>query len=244
MFDRKTADGYICTDCFSYIPTVINYKDCSQIRLDRMIEKNKEYRKRFTTTTSFGSLFLDNVHKMFCISRKHKNDEPQELCNIFPASEIKEIGFYCKDPRNIGTNTNIVVCDIEFYLKTDEAIIKEVVSKNERCAFKRVGDKLEWEEPGIVIMVRAIMDQMLRDELNHLVEKLDRLQMSDRMIRSEGLMMLHDTYNKEELNERYELLKDIMSHCEDEELRNAILNRLKEAYCDLDKNLLIQKLKK
>ena len=68
--------------------------------------------------------------------------------------------------------------------------------------------------------------------------------MSDRMIRSEGLMMLHDTYNKEELNERYELLKNIMSHCEDEELRNAILNRLKEAYCDLDKNLLIQKLKK
>ena len=148
FFDKRNAEGYICKECADCIPSVIDCTACGTEKLKYFRDKNMQKRKLFEPTASFGTLYLDSIHKMFCISPSHKKDMPTKLCDLFFVSEIEEIALYCANPVCKGDGRSIsVTCDAELYVRTHDLHIKTIISHNEKCSYKLLdGHKVEWKE--------------------------------------------------------------------------------------------------
>lgn len=136
LLAKKTYNGYLCKTCRSYLPMRIDLKSCDTDYLLGLIEAAKAKATVFTATYSYGEMYLDSVHGMFCFSKGEKNGEPTDRGDIFSINELLETGIYCTDVKNVGTNTNRVVCDIKAKVKTEKICMEYSLVKNEPCKCK------------------------------------------------------------------------------------------------------------
>jgi hypothetical protein len=143
--------------------------------LRELYRKNREKAENFSSTASCGKLYIDSVHCMLCFSEKAVKGEPAHFSDIFYISELLELGLYCSDVRNIGTNTNRVVCNVKLKVKTQETCREYTILKDEPCSYKVKNGYLEWEEPCKVSMFRSMMNQMIADVTAGFTKKLNRI---------------------------------------------------------------------
>lgn len=177
MFAKRTYEGCICKECLSYIPRSVRLSSADTDYLRNVHDKNLKKMERFSSTASYGALFMDSVHNMFCVSRKRWGDEPTEFGDIYCVTELREIGLYCTDVRNIGTNSNRIVCNVKIRIKTDEVCRELLVASNERCTFHYVGNsQIEWSEPSKLSVFRSMFNQMIDNEVFGLLKKLEAVQ--------------------------------------------------------------------
>lgn len=138
-----------------------------------LYQRNKELAKRLEATCQYGELFLDTVHGLFCFSKGNKNGEPVHYGDIFSVTELTEVGIYMDDIRNIGQNTNKIVCSIKMRVKTKEVFMEYLVASNEGCKFTQNGNKLDVTEPEKLTLFRNVFNQMIDDVLGRLLKKLE-----------------------------------------------------------------------
>ena len=212
-FAKRIEEGAICADCFSHIPTMVDHKSCSVSKLWVLIQKNKEKQRRFMPTASLGTLYIDSVHKMFCISEKEKNGDPVSLSDIYDISELNEVGLYCKDAKNIGKGNNpSIVCDVELYVRTDEMCFRTIILKNEPCSYKlKDKQKVEWNEPGVLVMFRGMWNQMLDDRAIDFMREVEKAHNNKNIIWAEGVLMLGTDYTYEEVCQHRDILRTALA---------------------------------
>lgn len=209
FFDKRNPEGYLCKECVSCIPSVIDCTSCSTEKLKYFREQNLRKRKVFDTTAVFGSLYLDNIHRIFCISPTQKKGEPAKLSDMFWVSEIDEIALCCVNPVCTGSGTGIsVTCDAELYVRTSELRIKTIIARNEKCSYKVVdGHKVEWKEAARIAMFRSMFNQMIADENNTMLKEIRAVRNQKRIVWAEGVLMLKNPYTADELKQHYDFLK-------------------------------------
>lgn len=209
FFDKRNPEGYICKECMSCIPSVIDCTACGTEKLKYFCKQNQQKRRQFEPTASFGSLYLDGIHKMFCISPAHKKDMPARLSDLFYVSEIEEISLYCANPVCTGNGRNIsVVCDAELYVRTKDLHFKTIIARNEKCSYKLLdGHKVEWKEAARIAMFRSMFNQMIEDENNTMLREINAVRNSKQIVWAEGVLMLKNPYTADELKQHYDFLK-------------------------------------
>lgn len=177
FFSKRITDGCICSKCIAYIPERVKLRYADTEYLTGIYNTNKEKQKKFNWTASYGSLFIDSTHGMFCISKKIKKDNPMEFGDIYFITDLLEIALYCTDVRNIGTKTNKIVCNVKMRAKTNESSNEYSIRQNERCSFTHIGNgSLECNEPEKFIMFRNMFNQMIDNVRFNLLNKLDDIQ--------------------------------------------------------------------
>ena len=176
MFAKKAYNGCVCKACRQYLPMHIDLKSCDADYLIRLVEQAKEKAKIFSNTSSYGTMYLDSVHSMFCFSKNEKNGEPTDLGDIFSIAELKETGIYCADIRNIGTNTNKVVCNVKVKVVTDNVATEYIAAENEPCEFTKKDKMLDVTEPKRLTMFRSLFYQMIDDTRFQILKKLQDIQ--------------------------------------------------------------------
>lgn len=177
IFAKKVSDGNLCGECLAYMPKSLRLSSANTEYIKGIYNRNARKKKCFCSTASYGSLFIDSVHNMFCVSRKRSGNEPLEFGEIYYVSELREAGLYCTDARNIGTNSNRVVCNVKIKIKTDEVCREFLVASNERCTFRYVGNsQIEWNEPSKLSVFRSMFNQMIDNEVFGLWKKLESIQ--------------------------------------------------------------------
>ncbi len=224
FFDVRCADGYLCKDCVACIPSFLNIEKTDSQRLNQFKEENLKKRTLFDATASLGNLYIDNVHKMFCVSTKEKDDKPVQLSDIYSISEIEEFAIYCKNPKDAGNGRNVkVVCDVEFFFQTKDFKFQKIISKNEHCSHKMITTKeIEWHEPVTVSMFRAMFRQMIQDDGNQLVKAVRQIRNSKMIAWAEGVLMMQEDYTIEEVQQHHKFLSE---HLKESRKCTEILNQ-------------------
>lgn len=200
-FPKKSYSGYLCKDCLSLIPLNVCLSTADTDFLKGVTEKAKERKERFKCTAFYGTLFIDGVHNMFCISkrqsdrrqqgrcssrnkvvdmisttksdRRQSKGEPLSFGDVYYITELKEVGLFCTNVRNIGSRVPKIICDVKIRVKTDETFTEYVIANNEPCSFKTVKDGVEWNEPAKLSMFRSLFNQMIENEVCGAWERLE-----------------------------------------------------------------------
>lgn len=174
VFAYKAYNGVICRKCRNYLPMHIDLKASDTDYLLPLYQKNKELAKRFEATCQYGELYLDSVHGLFCFSKGSKNGNPANLGDIFAITDLIETGLYIDDIKNIGQNTNKIICNVKMRVKTRSISVEYLVAANEPCKFTQgKGNKLDVTEPEKLTLFRNIFNQMIDDVLGRFLKKLE-----------------------------------------------------------------------
>lgn len=161
----KVVDGKICKTCASKISSLLleNNKYLGEGTLQYAIKYAEHNMKKFSVTSSYGELYIDEVHGLFCIAKGlNDNGKPKSGNNIFSIFDLDEVGLYCKNPRSDHNN---VLVDIEFMCRLENPSLsfKTVVKKGVRCSTKRINpQQVEWFEPHDLEVFRALFNSMLK----------------------------------------------------------------------------------
>ena len=190
---KKTARGYICRDCFDLIPSWVDISCAEKDELSLAKEFTEQRNKEFNFTASYQNLYIDGVHNMFALScgkcplsvkrTKHFKD-------IFYISELREVGIFCTNLRNIGKNSDCVVCDVKFRYKAEikdfpkKIIEREIpLGSNVECLYDYQGNgKIDCREPAVITTFRALFNQMIDNEIDGIKEKLEFIQNAKSLI--------------------------------------------------------------
>lgn len=170
---KKTADGYICNKCKTYIPSKINLRCSDTEYLKSLYEESKIRSKTFSCTASYGSLFIDGKNNMFCISNRQAHGLPLHLGDIYYVSELSCVGLYCTNARFVN---NRVLCDIKFSFSTDKESFEITIVKGQKCSYKVQNNKVSWNEPPVFCIFREMFKQMIDNEHFELNKKLQDIQ--------------------------------------------------------------------
>ena len=138
-----------------------------------LYQKNKSLAENFTASCQYGELFLDTIHGLLCFSKGNKNGEPTHYGDIFSVTELTEIGIYMDDIKNVGQNTNKIICNVKMRVKTKSVFMEYLVAANESCKFTQNSSKLDVSEPEKLSLFRHIFNQMIDDVLGKLLKKLE-----------------------------------------------------------------------
>lgn len=208
--NKLIRDGKMCKDCWSKISPLaleqIDFYDTADV--ENAIRMENELYEQFSVTASFGSLHMDEVHGLFAISKKLKDDKPEER-NVFSVYDLEEAGLYCKSP--VVDHENVFV-DVEFSCKLSnpQISIKEVVKKRCKCSSKRVNNKeIEWQIPHDMEMFRTMFNYMLSGAFEKLNKMMCGRSVKDRELdKAKALFMIkNDNYTQEYLDETRMSLK-------------------------------------
>ena len=235
---NKTIDeGKICKNCTSLLPTFVAEKisNYSLESLQNIINIENDYYEQFSATASFGSLYIDEVHGLFAISKRMKGDKP-EYKNVFSIYDLEEIGLYCKSPT--ADHGNVFV-DVEFSckLKMPDISIKEVVKKRCKCTTKRINSKeVEWQPPQDMEMFKTMFNYMLSgafEKINKMLcgKSLKAIEID----RAAALFMIDDSYTLEYLDEVRMIL--LRAFDTGEKGCEHFINKINESYEILRKNI-------
>ena len=158
----------------------MNLSSASPELIKEYITTNKDKAKEFECTASYGNLYIDSMHNMFCISRKQNSGGgPAEFGYIWYIYDCEETGIFCSDIKNIGKDSNFVVCSVILRVKERGKIPSDfVVVKQENCTFKpskKDSSVLECKEPEKLSMFRFMFNQMVENEIFAMARKLDYL---------------------------------------------------------------------
>lgn len=180
VFSHRLADGHICKKCYSVLPTGFPLRTTDSYEIRELYEENLEKANRFDATSNLGSLYLDSVHNLFCISDGQKNGQPTRFGHIFHIMDLTGIGLVCTNVRNTAARgydcRDNVICDIKFIVKTKKISADYIIKSNIRCSFKYNGNKIEWDEPGELMVYRKMFEQMLDNVCGELTRKLKDMQ--------------------------------------------------------------------
>lgn len=174
-FSKKSLRGMVCKNCLEFIPKGTPLEVTEDSALRAMYEDNKIKAKTFEATASFGDLYIDQTKGMFCISKRSKKEQPLDFNHVYTPYELRGIGLYCSDVRNIGTNSNKIVCDVKFKVQTDTVNTEFVIARGKDCPFKIVGDEIKYSEPAELGMFRTMIDQMLEGNVIRYAKMLERV---------------------------------------------------------------------
>lgn len=175
LFPKRSYSGCLCKDCLSLIPRGTQLSSADADFLKTIIEKTAERKKKFECTAFYGTLFIDGIHNMFCISKRRRNGEPLCFGDTYYITELKEIGLFCTNVRNVGSRIPKIICDVKIRVKTDDAFFESVVVSSETCSFKRAEDGIEWYEPAKLSMFRSLFNQMIENEVFEAWQKLEAI---------------------------------------------------------------------
>lgn len=235
-FSHKTYNGVICKNCEKYLPINISLKDCDSDYLIELIAQKKEKAKDFSCTASYGALYIDSVHSMLCISMKRSKDAPASLGDVFSIKEIKEMGLYCSDVKNIGGKIPKLVCNVKFRIVTDDAKAEYVVFQNEHCSFTKTktGD-IHWKEPEKLSMFRNMINQMIENITFGFKAKLEAMHRFKDAGSSKqwakGVLFLPDKeLNEAEIKSRYKSLMRMFHPDINPQASEEFAQLLNEAY--------------
>ncbi len=210
----KTAGGYLCKECATYIPDVI--KKSLEIYEDnniRMIIENSqsEKNKQFEATASYGNLHIDEKHGLFAVSEKiNKDGTIPNPANVFDCLEVQAIDIYCKDP-SVNSNGS-VSCKVEMMceLINPRISFKCTVKKNAKCNSRKIdATHLNWEEPGDMSMFRNMFNHMIDTAIRRLEREYQDNFLTPETIslfKAETLFMLHEGYDTEEVKSQWKRL--------------------------------------
>lgn len=182
---KKCSEGVICKNCLSFIPSSVILSQANTDFLKKVHDENMEKSKEFETTASFLGLYIDGIHGLFCYSKKGSRESPSEFKDIYRIKELTEVGLYCTNVKNIGTNSNNVVCDIKFKFKTKDISADYTLAVRKRCSYKIVDNQLRWNEPGELTMFRNMFNQMIDNEILGTLDKLKKIQELNALVSQE-----------------------------------------------------------
>lgn len=170
----KTYDGRICNNCRAYIPSEVCLASADADRLKEFYKESNRRKALFFNTASYGSLYIDSVHNMLCISNKSKRGYPLRYGNIYFVSELSEMALYCSDV--VQKSPYRIECRVKLRISADSFSGEFVVASNEKCCFKRVDkDTLRVSEPSKVTFFRCMLNQMIDNERVGLTKQLEAL---------------------------------------------------------------------
>jgi hypothetical protein len=175
IFSAVSLNGRVCKECLSYLPKGLNIRAAEKEYLNDIISENRRLAEIFEGTSHYGCLYIDQTHGLICISDKGKQETPLSFGNIFGLKDIKEMGLFLCDVRNAGQNTNRILGNVKFRIKTDTIHTEFVIAKGKECPFKIKGDKVEYEEPRELTVFRVLINQMIENECLALIKKLEKL---------------------------------------------------------------------
>ena len=175
MIAHKTSDGFICDDCLKYVPAHIKLKEADEKYLKKIYHEGRERAEGFEATAYLGDLYLDSVHGMFCCSKKGKNGTPLLLGDVYKITELKEIGLYTSNIRNIGSNRPKVICDVKLRVVTDKVNREYLIAKSKNCLISSANGELTCTEPADVTMIRSMFNQMIEDQRDGMMKQLGEI---------------------------------------------------------------------
>lgn len=179
LFAKKISDGLVCADCQRFISPNTAFSAENRDHLEKVIEKNKKLSEIFDYTTNYGNLYLDAIHSMFCVSRKEdKQGEPTEFGEIYYIEDLKSVGLFCANVKNIGSNgRDRIVCDVKFKYTTKDVSREYIIAKKQACSYEyRSGSQLEWNEPGDFQVFRNTFDTILKGVYDVWIKRLENLE--------------------------------------------------------------------
>ena len=172
-FSKKTLEGKICKACSQYLPCFIHAESYDTESLEKIIKERQENFKKIEITASYGDLHIDSLNNLFCVSKKVKGDKPASMGDIYSVTKLTGFGLYCTDIRNVGQNTNKVICNVKVRIKTENLNGELTVKSGTPCNYTIVGDKIECREPPDLSMFRAMFVQMIDNEVLNTQKKLE-----------------------------------------------------------------------
>lgn len=185
MFSKKSLRGAVCRECASWLSKGVHLDTAEDSYLKKAVQDAKDKAEKFTATASYGNLYIDQNNGMFCVSEHHSGDMPTSFSDVFSAEELTAIGLFCTDVKNIGTNSNRVVCSVKFTVRTDDFYTEYIIARNKDCPFKTVGNKLDYEEPAELGMFRTMINQMLENTTLRFIKYLEKIRELNRMTTQE-----------------------------------------------------------
>lgn len=250
LFPKKSYSGCLCKDCLSLIPSSIQLSSADADFLKTIIEKTTERKKRFECTAFYGTLFIDGIHNMFCISKQQRGGVPLQFGDIYYITELKEVGLYCTNVRNVGSRIPRIVCDVKIRVKTDNAFAEFLIIRGESCSFKKTGDGIEWYEPAKLSMFRSLFNQMIENEVfgawrkledvKKIEAELSQMHHSESWARGVFFFRDNDEVTNDELKKRRNMLVKLFHpDVGSESASDAIMTQINEAF-----HLLIKKITK
>lgn len=214
----KCREGSVCRDCLNKIPVGTRIRSMTVSELKPIIKKAEDKSSAFTATAHLGGLYLDGTSRMVCIAPNENGEQPRRISNIYRIDEITGISLNCSNPKNAAQNNNAVriVCDIEVTMKTITGeCIKTVVQRGVQCNYKRIGDKVQVEEPAILPMFRTMFNQMVEDEtyalvkrMNEFREQLKKLENPENMW-AKGVLLLSEPFDENDVREQARRMKEL-----------------------------------
>lgn len=233
---HKTMDGIVCKECYKKIPSLL-FKDSknqseSAIRIAKESAENNF--ERFSTTSSYGSLRLDENNGLFAIAKKiDKSGKPINSYNVFSIYDLDDIGINCASVQSDRNNLYTTV-ELTFKLLRPYMSAKVKIKKRAKCTYKRVDSShIEWTEPKELTFFRSILFQFLSGSFEKLKEFLAGKTIHDWEIeKARTVFMLEEDYSEQDLKRARRLLMKVYHPDvagEDTTRETAIINKMYDA---------------
>lgn len=245
LFSYKIKDGRICKECRKMLPANIYLKDANEYYLRDKYNKAKEKQKKFETTAYYGNLYLDNVHNMLCYSEKSKNNNPVMFGDVFYIHELRSIGLFIANARNVGGDIPKIVCDIKLHIETKDVKTDYVIAGGKKCIVEGNGERMNCTAPPEILMIQNIIGQMIDNVFFKTAHKLEEIKAMQDLIDkysgdkdwAKGILFLDtDTeYSKEEIKVRFRQMAKIFHPDKNPGLSDEYMKKVNKAYSILEK---------
>lgn len=203
-----TADGVICGDCAEKIPqpfrdsakayTCAELKDI--IKYEEMLRDTE-----FSETSSLGELKIDDMHGLFAIG-----DET----SVYSVLSVTDFSISGENYHESRSHSGKLVCDAVFdcEISNPRIHIKKTVMKGIECAYERVShDHVQPKVPGVILVMNDVFSQMYKNQAEKLTSVYNT-KFADRnsidIMESELILMMHDGYERSDVDAQEKTLLD------------------------------------
>lgn len=246
MFKGKQYKfGSVCDECRRYMPTYIDISHYTLSQIEKIINWNKQYldsyKSKFTETSHYKNLHLDDVHGLFAIYPSKYDEIPKDCNDIFNALLVKNFSFSVKNSAVSNENKAYsqvgFVCELNHIdITLNMVLASKVVSHIEHV------DSGHYRvlEPADLSLMRSTFFQMLENATYKYNQRIRNDIVSKSTIdifRAKSLFMVADSYSIEEIKTQKKRLLKVFSHIEDEDDKDKYSFIINDSYNTL-KNAL------
>ncbi len=190
----KCADGEICAVCKKRIPPFLVPKNYMGHECKTWITYTEQLQPLFQETSVYGSLKLDELHGLICISANEKG-------SYFAIKDISNLAITLK---NLHAKERQVYADVlfSFEMKAYAFSYKTTIKRNVRCPMTIEGNKAtNIEEPYDLSMFRQMFQQAIRHQYDEAMGMLNALSKEKftSLQKAKALFMVEDDVEEEEL---------------------------------------------
>lgn len=249
---QKCDDGLICNDCLKAFPTVVMIKDYRSHTIRSIIAYEKECAEEFVCTSHIGNIYIDEMHNLIAYSKKGKK-EPDELCNIFRITDLKDIEVSVTEAK---VKNEGLYCDmlLTVSVKKFPVFFQRVLKRNLPCNYKRIdAQRVTYEMPNEYIATKTLINKLIyqccnkaKRELECLeeirimkekeIEKIKALEGTEikksggiDKIKAEAMLFLDEGYTDEDIKKHYKQLARVM-HPDMSNLPEHYMKKLNNSY--------------